>query len=210
MIYNQDCMIAMKDMPDNLYDWAIVDPPYGIGNFSMNKPKTTKSKWKYNWNDSVPTREYFYELQRVSKEQIIWGANYFNCFSEKGGALVWFKDVRHPNLSKCEIASVSKYKKIDYVRIDWSNTDKYNLLRGADIHPCQKPVELYEWILNKYVKKCETVLDTHVGSGSIAIACLNLGYDLMGFELNKEYYDSCIKRIGEYERVSNSATQEKI
>ncbi len=198
-IYNQDCLEAMREMSDNQFDLAIVDPPYGIGQFNMENQVNKKvKKWSYDWNDSTPKKEYFIELQRVSKEQIIWGANYYNCFNNKGGAIVWFKDVRHPDMSKCEIASYSRLKKVDYFRYDWSNTDKYNELRGSDIHPCQKPVSLYEWLLINYAKKGNKILDTHLGSGSIAIACYNLGYDLTGYEIDKDYYEAAIKKIEQH------------
>ena len=97
-----DCLEAMKEMPDNQFDLAIVDPPYGIGNFNH---RDKGINWEYNWNDKIPTKKYFKELERVSKEQIIWGANYYNCFNGNGGAIIWYKDVSHPNMSKCEIAS---------------------------------------------------------------------------------------------------------
>lgn len=113
---NMDCLEAMKQMDDNQFDLAIVDPPYGIGNFNMENQVNKKiKKWEYDWNDTIPQDEYFTQLKRVSKEQIIWGANYYNCFSEKGGAIVWYKDVKHPNMSKCEIASYSRLKKVDFL-----------------------------------------------------------------------------------------------
>ncbi len=193
---NMDCLEAMKQMDDNQFDLAIVDPPYGIGNFNMENQVTKKiKKWQYDWNDTIPQDEYFIQLKRVSKEQIIWGANYYNCFSEKGGAIIWYKDVKHPNMSKCEIASYSRLKKVDFFRYDWSNTDKYNELRGSDIHPCQKPVCLYEWILDNYANEGDKILDTHLGSGSIAIACHNRGFDLTGFEIDKEYFDNARERL---------------
>ena len=196
-LYNKDCMEALKEFKDNQFDLAIVDPPYGIGNFiPQNKIKGKFNKVK--WNDKTPKKEYFKELKRVSKEQIIWGANYYNCFNNKGGAIVWFKDVRHPNMSKCEIASYSRLKKVDFYRYDWSNTDKYNELRGADIHPCEKPVSLYEWLLMNYAKEGDKILDTHLGSASIAIACHNLGFDLEGYEIDKEYFEAAKKRLKQH------------
>ena len=201
-IYNRDCMEALKEMQDNEFDLAICDPPFGIGGFSPKnhyKNNKGKAKYEYDWNDSKPKKEYFLELKRVSKNQIIWGANYFNCFSEKGGAIVWYKDQKHPNMSKCEIASCSKYQKIDYYRYDWTNTDKYNELRKTDIHPCQKPVSLYEWLLMTYAEEGDKILDTHLGSGSIAIAAHNLNFDLDGYELNKEYYEASLKRLKQHQ-----------
>ena len=105
-ITNEDNMELMARYEDNYFDLAIVDPPYGIGNFNMeNQVNKKNKKWEYDWNNKIPNKSYFNELKRVSKEQIIWGANYYNCFNNKGGAIVWFKDVKHPNMSKCETAA---------------------------------------------------------------------------------------------------------
>jgi site-specific DNA-methyltransferase (adenine-specific) len=199
-LYNQDCLEAMKDMADNQYDLAIVDPPYGIGNFTPqnNAPKQKKVDKIVEWNDDIPNKEYFKELQRVSKNQIIWGANYYNCFSNSGGAIVWYKGgANTKNMSDCEIASYSQQKKIDFIKI---TVKKGFLAKGIEIriHPCQKPIALYEWLLINYAKKGDKILDTHLGSGSIAIACHNLGYDLTGYEIDKEYYKASIKRIEQH------------
>jgi site-specific DNA-methyltransferase (adenine-specific) len=199
-ITNEDNMKLMARYPDKYFELAIVDPPYGIGQFNMEKQvNKTNKKWDYEWNNEIPNKEYFNELIRVSKEQIIWGANYYNCFNKKGGAIVWFKDVRHPNMSKCEIASYSRLKKVDFYRYDWSSTDKFNELRNTDIHPCQKPVALYKWLLENYAKKGDKILDTHIGSGSIAIACHDLNFDLTGCELDKVYYEKVIDRLKKHQ-----------
>lgn len=198
-LLNMDCMDYMRECEDNAFDLAIVDPPYGIGDFSMSQNKKgkigKKAKWKYSWNDDVPDLNYFAELSRVAKDAIIWGANYYNCFSEKGGGIVWFKDVVHPNISKCEIASCTHHKKVEYIRLDWTNTDKYNLLRGADIHPCQKPVGLYMWLLENYAKPGQRILDTHLGSGSSAIAAYYFGCDFVGMEIDEDYYKAAVERF---------------
>ena len=198
-ITNECNMELMARYEDNHFDLAIVDPPYGIGNFN-HQDYYEKPKWVYDWNDKTPTKKYFDELKRVSKERIIWGANYYNCFNDKGGAIVWFKDVKHPNMSKCEIASYSRLKKIEFFRYDWSNTDRYNELnkKDFDIHPCQKPVSLYEWLLMNFAKKGDKILDTHLGSGSIAIACYNLGFNLTACELDKEYFEASIKSLKQH------------
>jgi site-specific DNA-methyltransferase (adenine-specific) len=112
-ITNEDNMELMARYEDNHFDLAIVDPPYGIGNFN-HRDHYDSPKWEYDWNNSIPSEEYFKELKRVSVEQIIWGANYYNCFSDKGFAIVWYKDVKHPNMSKCEIASYSRLKKVSF------------------------------------------------------------------------------------------------
>ena len=195
-ITNEDNMELMARYEDNYFDLAIVDPPYGIGNFNMtNQVTKTIKKWEYDWNNEIPSQEYFNQLKRVSKEQIIWGANYYNCFSEKGGAIIWYKDVKHPNMSKCEIASYSRLKKVDFYRYDWSNTDKYNELRGTDIHPCEKPVALYKWLLKNYAKEGDKILDTHLGSGSIAIACHDGGFALDAWEIDAEYHKLATERF---------------
>ena len=183
---------------------AIVDPPYGIGDtfigFSSGakKGKLERVHKEMKWDDNIPSDEYFAELKRVSKKQIIWGANYFNSFNKEGGALVWYKNRGGNTLSQCEIASVSGQKKVDYVAIQ--------ILTGfvADeerIHPTQKPVKLYRWILEKYTNENDLILDTHLGSGSIAIACWELKRKLVGFEINKGYYDNACKRLEDKTRI---------
>jgi len=188
-ITNEDNMLLMARYPDNYFDLAIVDPPYGIG----DKFKGGKSgKMQFNevvdkgW-DCVPTKEYFDELFRVSKNQIIWGGNYFNlpptrCF------LVWDKCISDDfTLAMAELA--------------WTSFDKlakiYKLIvpKNGKIHPTQKPIALYKWLLDKYAKENDKILDTHLGSGSIAIACHDYGFELTACELDKEYYDKAIQRI---------------
>lgn len=200
IVYNQDCMVGMAEFPDKYFDLAIVDPPYGIGDFTHNKKErlyrnniVTATKFKVNWNDKTPSKNYFTELLRVSKNRIIWGANYYNCF-EKGAAIVWFKNTKHPNISLCEIASVSRGVKVDFFHYDW-----YSLNRCEQtIHPCQKPVALYRWLLEKYAKLGQKILDTHIGSGSIRIACYDFGCELIGYEIDKDYFDAQEKRFQDY------------
>ena len=193
-IHNQDCLEAMKLMKDNEFDLAIVDPPYGIDAAKMTMGKgsrndTGKNK-KKNWDKAKPSKEYFIELKRVSSNQIIWGGNYFldflystRCF------LMWDKLDYNSDFASHELAWTSFNK----------NTKCFRRARNKGneqkIHPTQKPVKLYEWLLMNYAKEGDKILDTHLGSGSIALACHNLGYDLTGFELDKEYYDNAIKRI---------------
>ena len=198
-LLNEDCMAVMARYPDNYFDLAIVDPPYGIGDFSMNSPKGKEGKhearWKYSWNNNIPNRDYFDEVRRVSKHQIIWGCNYYNQFPDNGGAIVWWKRNPHPNMSKCEIASTTHHKRVEFVHIDWSSTDKYNLLRGSDIHPCQKPVKLYDWLLTNYAEPGQRILDTHLGSGSSAIAAHYFGVDFVGCEIDEDYYKAACERF---------------
>lgn len=193
-IYNIDCMELMSQTPDKFYDLCIVDPPYGIGEFCMtggDGGKKWRKKWNQDWNYSIPNKRYFDDLSRISEHQIIWGANYYNCFDSKGGAIVWFKDVKHPNMSKCEIASTTKHKKVEYVNIVWQNVNR----PSSPIHPCEKPVKLYEWLLTNYAKPGQKIFDSHMGSGSSAIACNNLGFEFVGCELDPDYFESACKRI---------------
>jgi site-specific DNA-methyltransferase (adenine-specific) len=201
-IKNMDCMLAIKSMEDNEFDLAIVDPPYGIGAAKQIDLGNSNIKQKHktkDWDNKIPPIEYYVELQRVSKNQIIWGGNYFldylgatRCF------LVWDKQNGNNNLADCELAwtsfntSVRMYRGHIFKGIGNTN---YN-----PIHPTQKPVRLYQWILSKYAKKGDKILDTHLGSGSIAIACHDLGIDLEGYELDKEYYQGALARLKNHQK----------
>ena len=189
-ITNEDCMDLMARYDDNHFDLAIVDPPYGIGNFQQSDGNFKP----VGWNEEIPNKNYFQELERVSKEQIIWGANYFNCFNGKKGAIIWDKLNMHPSMSRCEIASCSLQKRITYFNYEWHGF-VIKRIDEKSYHPCQKPVKLYEWLLKNYAKEGDKILDTHLGSGSIAIACHYAGYDLTACELDKEYYDQAMERI---------------
>ena len=196
-LFNCDCLPAMKEMPDNAFDLAIVDPQYGIGDVFIPistgvKPcKIERTHKIMKWDNSIPDKEYFDELSRVSKKRIIWGANYFNCF-DSGGALVWYKNNGAPSLSQCEIASLSFKNSVDYIFLQvlggFVNKEKR-------IHPTQKPVALYKWLLTKYAKPGQTILDTHGGRLSIAIACDDLGFDLTAFEIDGEYIEGATDRL---------------
>ncbi|MBW1707989.1 MAG: site-specific DNA-methyltransferase [Deltaproteobacteria bacterium] len=194
-LLHTDCMDYMAGVEDKAFDLAIVDPPYGIGDFTRKRSHGQAVNRTYSvptWNDSTPEKEYFLELERVSKRRIIWGANYFNCF-KPGGALVWYKNIGAETISSCEIASLSFQKKVDYVRVQL-RTGFY----GPDrIHPCQKPVKLYKYQLEKYAKPGDKILDTHHGSGSLAIACHYMGFDMVACEIDKKYYEDAKKRFRE-------------
>ena len=207
-IYNQDCLEAMREMSDNQFDLAIIDPPYGIGedgkkNHSRDKlAKATKYTPK-SWDKSAPKKEYFIELDRVCKNVIIWGANHFieNIPNANSSSwIVWDKENGKNDFADCELAYTSFKSAVRKYKFKW-----HGMLQGdmknkeQRIHPTQKPVKLYEWLLMNYAKKGDKILDTHLGSGSIAIACHNLGYDLEGYELDKEYYDNALKRIKEHQ-----------
>ena len=202
--YNMDCMEGMKQFPDKYFELAIVDPPYGIGNFNMknggseNKKRNRLIDGDYldvAWNDNAPPQEYFDEVVRVSKNRIIWGANYYNSFESCGGALVWYKKIGHPNLSDCEIASLSFQKKVDFVHIDWQSGFYRRAKEGEIIHPCQKPVALYKWLLTNYAKQGDKILDTHVGSASSLVACREMGFEYVGYEIDTDYYNAATKRL---------------
>ena len=191
-VHLMDCMEGMADIPDNYFELAIVDPPYGIGNFSQSDAvhKTVE------WNDAIPTEQYFTELKRISKKRIIWGANYYNCFEQGNGAVVWYKNVGHPSMSHCEIASVSGSVRVGYIHINWSGGIKAH----RAIHPCEKPIDLYKWLLKNYAKEGDKILDTHVGSGSSIIACIDMGFEYMGFEIDEDYYKAMQDRIYHFTR----------
>jgi site-specific DNA-methyltransferase (adenine-specific) len=188
-------MEFMEKVPDKYYELAIVDPPYGIGDWipqTISKKGGIKASAPVTWNDKGPDDIYFSEVRRTSKKWIIWGANYFNCFDS--GALVWYKGNINPNFSQCEIASLSFQKKVDYVHLDWQAGFYRTKKEGEQIHPCQKPVALYKWLLQNYAKPGDKILDTHGGSGSICIACHDMGFDLDWIELDEDYYNTAVER----------------
>jgi site-specific DNA-methyltransferase (adenine-specific) len=204
-LLNIDCMEYMATLPDKAFDLAIVDPPYGIGNWIPNnvaknrmpleKAKKLKPRFEaVSWNDTAPNSGYFDEIRRISQRQIIWGANYYNCFAEGGSALVWYKRMGNPQFSQCEIASLSWGKKVDYVHIDWQSGFARDAIEQV-IHPCQKPVSLYAWQLEHYAKPGQRILDTHLGSGSSAIAAHYFGVDFVGCELDPDYYKAACERF---------------
>ena len=201
-LLNIDCMEYMAGLEDNAFDLAVVDPPYGIGNWIPQHGKQkgrNAEKLKVDWNEEGPQEKYFVQLARVSVNQIIWGANYYNCFPKLGGAIVWDKNTGNPKFSRCEIASHSFYKKVDYYFFDWNagfHREKY----GAQIHPCQKPVQLYEWLLSNFAEPGQRILDTHLGSGSSAIAAHYGGFDFVGCEIDEDYYKAACERFDQETR----------
>ena len=206
-ITNEDNMLLMARYPDNYFDLAIVDPPYGIdlANMNMgigNTPKASKAKnrkWKpKDWDSAIPSDEYFKELFRVSKNQIIWGGNYFN-LGICNKFIIWDKEIPEGlSFSDCEYAwtSFSGANKIFRYSAYLNKSEKF--------HPTQKPPKLYKWLIDKYAKENDKILDTHLGSGSIAIACHDYGFDLYGCELDKEYFDKAMQRI------NNHVAQQKL
>ena len=204
-LYNQDCMEAMAGFDNNQFDLAIVDPPYGInisktGNVGGGKLAKVKDYGKKEWDSEIPDSEYFKQLQRVSKNQIIFGGNYMiehlqntPCF------IIWDKN-NTGNFADAELAWSSFDTATRIFKSTWNGMLQHDMKnKEVRIHPTQKPVRLYEWILDNYAKEGDKILDTHLGSGSIAIACHNLGYDLEGYELDKDYYIAAKKRLQEHQ-----------
>jgi site-specific DNA-methyltransferase (adenine-specific) len=199
-ITNEDNMLLMARYPDKYFDLAIVEPPYGIdaGKMTMGSGKHNFKKGK-DWDSSIPNQEYFNELMRVSKNQIIWGGNYFP-LPLNNNWIIW--DKLNPNLSfsEGEMAWCSIKKNVRVFK-------RYSAMEDEDgkkQHPTQKTILLYKYCLEKYAKQGDKILDTHLGSGSIAIACHDYGFELTACELDKEYYDKAIQRI------KNHISQQKL
>lgn len=196
-LHNMDCMVAMAEMEDNAFDLAIVDPPYGLPDRSGQgagklKGRIIQGMHKKGW-DIVPKEEYFEELFRVSKNQIIWGGNYFTLPPTRG-FVIWDKQQPFPNFSACEFAwtSFDTVSKI-YVEATTRTGEK-------KIHPTQKSAKLYQWLLKNYAKQGDKILDTHLGSGSIALACHDMGFDLECYEIDEEYYNGAVKRLKKHQQ----------
>ena len=204
-ITNEDNMALMARYEDSYFDLAIVDPPYGIEEITgkesthirgkMKNRKFNSDSKKFRQWDISPSKEYFEELFRVSKNQIIWGGNYFD-LQKYRCPIIWDKCQPWENFSQVELA--------------WSSFNmpasifKFDNRTGGKIHPTQKPITLYKWLLDKYAKPNDKILDTHLGSGSIAIACHDYGFDLTACELDKEYFDKAMQRI------NNHVAQQKL
>ena len=195
-----DSLQALKGYADNHFDVAIVDPPYG-GNDAIglkdNKKQGKQATKRTNYNvfeNTAPTPEYFTELKRVSKNQIIWGVNFYNNFDLSGGRLVW--DKKGTAFGRAEMAYLSMTKSVNICEIVWNGMIQHDMKnKEVRIHPTQKPVSLYKWLLETYTNENDLILDTHLGSGSIAIACHYMKRYLLGYEIDKEYYDAACKRF---------------
>ena len=203
-VYLEDCVTALKRYADNHFDLAIVDPPYGINadvtqNYLGGKKGFTKNAGTYkkyhqtNWDNEIPNDEYFAELKRVSKNQIVWGGNYFHNLHLEG-VIVWYKK-GSGNFKEGEFAktSINTFKVFGY-----SRADAYINCGDVKIHPTQKPTKLYDWILSNYAKQGDLILDTHLGSGSSRIAAYKGGFNFVGFEIDKEYYEKQEKRFNDF------------
>ena len=197
---NEDNMLMMARYPDDYFDLAIVDPPYGLENKTVGSDKVdltnrnSQQKFtRHKWDDTIPLDFYFDELFRVSKRQIIWGGNYFPYIWKKGcrGLITWDKMVYIPTMSQIEYAWYSEDKLPKLIKIN--NTDINRK------HPTQKPVKLYEWLLMNYAKEGDKILDTHRGSASLDIACHNLGFDLVTCEVDTDYFNDGNKRLKQHQ-----------
>ena len=190
-----DCLEAMKQMPDNYWDLSIVDPPYGLGNKLVDGGAGRNGKFDKNRNavkwDILPSDEYFEQLFRVSKNQIIWGSNYFFLPPTRCN-LIWDK-MQEFSGADFELAWTSFDKASKAFRM--SRVEAYS---DGKIHPCQKPVALYKWLLHNYAKEGDKILDTHGGSMSIAIACHDMNFDLDLWELDPEYYEKGVERFNQH------------
>lgn len=187
-----DCMDFMAGLPDKAFDLAIVDPPYGISiNMNMGRRKGKREKHKNkDWDSDIPDDSYFDEIFRVTKNQIIWGGNYFplsvhRCF------IVWDKaeSMYGRDFAECELAWTSFDQSARIFKMCPNQSDR--------IHPTQKPIKLYRWLLKKYANPGDRILDTHLGSGSSAISAHQMGFDFVGCEIDKDYYDAACKRFKE-------------
>ena len=206
-ITNEDNMELMKRYPDNYFELAIVDVPYGsdniqggykLGNSGGKGAAKQKVYNKAIWKHSAPDIKYFNELFRVSKNQIIWGANHFisKMPIDSPCWIIWDKKNGNTKFADCELAWASFNKAARKFEFMWNGMLQGDMKNKEErIHPTQKPVKLYEWLLVNYAKEGDKILDTNLGSGSIAIACHNLKFDLTACELDKDYYDAAILRL---------------
>ena len=205
-ITNEDNMELMARYPDKYFDLAIVDPPYGIGEDGGDKKRGTKGiktpiYTKKYWDTTTASKKYFKELKRISKNQIVWGANHFieNLMATNSSCwIVWDKD-NTGDFADCELAWTSFKTAVRKFEFRWNGMLQGDMKnKEIRIHPTQKPVALYKWLLDKYAKQGDKILDTHLGSGSIAIACHDYGFDLTACELDKEYFNKAMQRINNH------------
>jgi len=205
-------MEALRGMADNQFELAIVDPPYGIGmdsramNGRQSKGRHVVTQSQYAekvWDDNPCTVAYFNELRRVAKNQVVWGANHFisRIPIDSPCWLVWYKNgqSKAPGNADCELAWASFGTAVRMIDYPWSGFGHINAGEKR-IHPTQKPVALYKWLLSNYAQEGDTILDTHLGSGSIAIACWDMKFDLVGYELDPDYYAAACARLDDHQR----------
>lgn len=198
-LLNMDCMAYLKGLPDKAFDLAVVDPPYGIGRSGQTETFTKNPKHKRKhfaekgWDTETPASEYWNELFRVSKNQIVWGANYFTEYLPASMGWIFWDKGQDLSMSDGELAYSSFNRALRRIVIN-----RGHLAADGTIHPTQKPIKLYEWILKNYAKQGDRILDTHLGSGSSAIAAHNMGFDFVGMELDADYYQAAQSRFNEH------------
>jgi site-specific DNA-methyltransferase (adenine-specific) len=211
-LYNGDCMDLLRQTPDKYYDLAIIDPPYGIGedgsnNHSRGKFAISKNYKSYSGGDKdSPPKEYFDELIRVSNNQIIWGANHFisKIPFDSSCWIVWDKDNGKTDFADCELAYTSFDSAVRKFKWRWQGMLQENMKnKQIRIHPNEKPIQLYKWMLQNYAKEGDTILDTHFGSLSIGIACHDMGFELTAIELDEDYYEAGKNRLINHQRQLN-------
>ena len=207
LAFNIDCMESMAKYPDKYFDLAIVDPPYGIGeDGSNNKSRGKLAKAKNykpfaGFDKNSPDANYFNDLIRISKSQIIWGANHFisKIPFDSSCWIVWDKNNGNSDFADCELAWTSFKTSVRKFKFTWSGMLQEDMKnKEYRIHPTQKPVKLYKWLLTNYAKPGDKILDTHLGSGSSRIAAYDLGFDFVGYELDKDYFDAQEKRFNDF------------
>ncbi len=201
-LYNGDCMDLLRQTPDKYYSLALVDPPYGnidaIGLINSNGHSANRKDYK-QFKNIAPDEIYFQELKRISKNQIIWGGNFFGL---KGGYLCWNKE--GTAFGEAELAYCSMFNSVRIYKYTWNGMIQENMKNKEQrIHPTQKPVKLYEWLLQNFAKEGDTILDTHFGSLSIGIACHDMGFELTAIELDEDYYEAGKKRLINHQRQLN-------
>ena len=193
-LYLGDCLEILPTL--GKVDAVVTDPPFGVGNFVQTtgrlKGRGVNIGKPVTWNDSPPEPEFFELIKKISNHRIIWGANFFNCFEDRGGAIVWDKVQPMPNFSKADIASCTHYQKTEIVRIPWTNFEVGRLAETD--HPCERPVALYVWCI-KYLPAPQLIMDPFMGSGSVAVACIKLDRKFIGIEREPKYFDIACKRI---------------
>ncbi len=203
-LYNGDCMDLLRQTPDKYYDLAIVDPPYGYGDAKTDILNFRQKEQHREWN-IAPKQEYFDELFRISKNQIVWGGNYFSYLWNFGGRcfIYWHKGNPVPNFADGELAWTSFNKVARQFDYRYYGGLEGKTSASNKIHPTQKPVALYKWLLQNYAKEGDTILDTHFGSLSIGIACHDMGFELTAIELDEDYYEAGKNRLINHQRQLN-------
>lgn len=194
-LYLGDCMDILPTL--DKVDAVITDPPFGVGNFVQTsgslRGRGDSFAKAVDWNESAPPPEFFQIIKEKSKHRIIWGANFFNCFEDRGGAIIWDKVQPMPNFSKADIASCTHFQKTEIVRIPWTN---FNVARQAETsHPCERPIELYEWCIEYLPNPTNSILDPFLGSGSCGVAALRMGRKFIGIEREHKYFEIACERI---------------